>query len=446
MREDVATGVVGLVALAAIAMLTSTPRAEIVDPTVATSVAIGTGGGWSTDRGGPSRAARVASLPLNPKLRWSRGVGGRVDWPAISDQNGNVIVLIAPSGGGVTESQLIELAGADGAPKSAAKLRTPASSGEVTLEGMLPLVADSAAGPPIVLANGTRVVATIRGYALGIAPGGALLFRTRLGGEIASVPRVGLAPLPNGGFTIARRPELIEVDSHGAIVDRVRVDVGPYLAVRESGEVIGVNTQGDVYSWRAHRVPRVLGAFSITIATADGPCRGGVVIDGVATPGKGERRERALCSNEQVVEQLDLGTSVKKALLGKLPIPYRTGVAVGSRGDVALTIAGGGLLGIGALGNDLGPFDVPGAAPIAVKDGGVGYVPAVGEVAPIIADDGTMAWGSSDGVAIVRAGIVSKITRCGSMFASSTAGLGSAGAGTLLVSCIDGKVELWADK
>jgi hypothetical protein len=46
----------------------------------------------------------------------------------------------------------------------------------------------------------------------------------------------------------------------------------------------------------------------------------------------------------------------------------------------------------------------------------------------------------------MRAGVVQKLTRCGTMFASSTAGLGSAGAGTLLVSCIDGKVELWADK
>ena len=89
---------------------------------------------------------------------------------------------------------------------------------------------------------------------------------------------------------------------------------------------------------------------------------------------------------------------------------------------------------------------MPGAAPIAIKDGGVAYVPAVGEVAPIIADDGVIAWASSDGVAMVRSGIVSKITRCGSMFASSTAGLGSAGPGTLTVSCIDGKVELWADK
>ncbi len=447
MRNTIATGasVIGLVAIGWLAIAPS--RAEVVDPTVATSIAVGEGGAaWANDRGGPSRAARVQSLPREPKLRWTRGVGGRLDWPAISDANGNVVAVVAPSGGGAAEGQLVELSGTNGNPKSAAKLRTPAASSETTLEGMLPLMADSAAGPPVILTNGTRVVVTVRGYALGIAPGGTILFRTKLGGEIASVPRVGVAPLPNGGFAVARRPEMIELDSHGTIVDRVRIDVGPYLAVRENGEVVSVNAQGDVYSWRAHRVPRNVGSFSAPIATAEGPCRGGVVIDGVAAPTKGERRERALCANEQVVEQLDLNSGVRKALMGKLPVPYRTGLSVGARGDLAITIAGGALLGIGALGNDLGPFDVPGAAPIAMKDSGVAYIPAVGEVAPIIADDGAMAWGSSDGVAILRAGVVSKVSRCGSMFASSTAGLGSAGAGTLLISCIDGKVELWADK
>lgn len=432
----VATSIAALVAIAVATM----SSAEVVDPTVATSAGGGNEAKWASDRGGGPRTGRASALPMTPHQRWSRASLGRIDWPIAVDSEGNVVVVVAPSGGGL-EGQLVELANATGQPKSVTKLRSPSSD----LDGMAPLVADTAAGAPIVLSNGTRVVVTIRGYAIGIAPGGTVMFRTRIANELASVPRVGLAPLPGGGFTVSRRPELVELDSKGTIVDRVRADAAPFIAARDNGEVLAVNNQGELYSWRAHRVPRLIGTFGDKSPATDGPCRGGLAVDGSSQPGG--RRERAICVSESLVEQIDLVTGLRKALLPKLPLPYRTAPGVGLKGDVAVVVAGGALIGIGALGNDLGPFEVPGAAPITLgKDGGVPYIPALNEVSPIVADDGAIAWASSDGVAIVRTGVVTRVSRCGGVFGSSTAALASAGPGTLVVACSDGKVELHSDK
>lgn len=436
-----ALSVVGLLAIGAVSLSnTRDSRAEVVDPTAATSFGGSASAPWSSDRGGGSRNGRATSLPVMPHLRWSRGSLGRIDWPVVVDSAGNVVLVVAPSGGGL-EGQLVELAAATGVPASVTKLRSP--NGD--LEGIAALQPDSAAGAPIILGNGTRVVVTIRGYAVGVAPGGTVLFRTRLASELASVPRVGLTPLPGGGFAVSRRPEMIELDAHGVIVDRVRTDVAPFIAARDNGEIVAISNQGELFSWRAHRVPRSIGTFGDKGTSSDGPCRGGLALDGSSLPGG--RRERAICVSESLVEQLDLVTGLRKALLPKLPVPYRTAPAIGSKGDLAVVIAGGALLGIGSLGNDLGPFDVPGAAPLSLgKDGGVAYIPALNETAPIVADDGAIAWASADGVAIARSGAVSKITRCGGMFGSSTTALASAGPGTLVVACADGKVELHSDK
>jgi len=436
-----------VLAVGAIAFGTS---AETIVPSVATSFAIGDGNvAFATDRGPATRSGRVTSLPANPKPRWSVNIGTRLDWPPVVDGNGKIVVATSHNGEGL----VVELDGASGKGLSSTKLRSAVSATEPLVEGLAVVQADAAAGPVVLLANGTRVVVTIRGYALGIAPGGALLFRTRLGGELSSVPRVGVVPLPGGGFTVARRPEVIELDAHGNIVDRVRLELGPYLAARESGEVLGVSANGELVGWRAARVPRIYGSFGDKGVNFDGPCRGGLVLDGVASPPPGGRRERVVCVSEHLVEQIDLASGVRKALLGDAigKLPYRTAPAVGKGGEVVTAIAGGALVGLGPLGNELGPWDLPGAAPLAgfgfggTKDGGVVFVGSVGEVAPLVANDGTVAWASSDGVALLRAGVATRVARCSGFASSSMAGLSSAGPGTLLIACADGKLQLIGD-
>ncbi len=439
MTSRVLTGASVAALLGLFAFSLTSSRAELVDPTVAVSAYGSASARWPSDRGGGPRRGAVKSLPLAPQLKWSRNVAGRIDWPIAVDGDGNVIAAVAPSAGG--EGQLVELGAQTGAPKSVTKLRTPAGD----LDGLGALNQDAAAGAPIILASGLRVIVTIRGFAIGVAPGGAIMFRTRLANELASVPRVGLAPLPGGGFAVSRRPELIELDAKGTVVDRVRLDVAPFIAARDNGEVLAVANSGDLYSWRAHRVPRVIGTFGEKVTSNDGICRGGLAIDGSSEPGG--RKERALCVSETLVEQMDLVTGARKALLPKLPVPYRTAPGVSARGDLAVAIAGGTLLGTSALGADLGPFDIPGSAPLSFgKDGGVAYVPSLGEVAPLMAEDGAIAWGSSDGIAIARTGVVTRFARCGGAFGGGTTALASAGPGTVVLACSDGKVELYADK
>lgn len=441
MRKTFGLVVSGVLAIGAVA------SAESMVPSVATSFAVGDGGApFVTDRGPSTRSGRVTSLPREPKPRWSVNIGTRIEWAPVVDGKGRIVVATANN----SEGLVVELDATNGKGVSSTKLRSAVGTGEPILEGLAVSQADAAAGPAIVLANGTRVVVTIRGFALGIAPGGGVLFRTRLGGELSSVPRVGVVPLPGGGFAVARRPEILELDAHGNIFDRARMELGPYLVARANGEILGVTANGELMGWRASRLPHSYGSFGDKGVNFDGPCRGGLVLDGVESPKKGERRERVVCVSEKLVEQIDLVSGVRKALLGE-PIgklAYRTAPAVGTSGEIVTAISGGALVGIGGLGNELGPWDMPGSAPVASlgsKDGGVAFVGSLGEVAPLVADDGAIAWASSDGVALLRAGVPTRVARCAGFASSSMAGLSSAGPGTLLIACADGKLQLVGD-
>jgi hypothetical protein len=400
------------------------PRAEVVDPTAASSITVG---GGACERG-LARDGRVASLPRKPKVKWSQKVDA-IGFAPVVDAKGNVILA-----GTSSEASLVELGAQDGVPR-VTKFGKPEN--------------ESIASAPIVLTSGVRVLVTVSGLAIGMNPGGSIAFRTRvqLPGELASVGKAGAVPLPSGGFVVARRTDLVELDAHGAVVDRTKLELGAGLAVRGNGEVVGLAPGAELWAWRAGKVARLLGTFGDKGSPPH--CLGdGIAID---TRSKGER---AVCVSERRVETLDLATGQKTALLdmdatpGKRP--FRTPAAVSASGDLATVLAGGALFGFSAQGTDLGPFEVPGAAVLATgKDGGVMYPSVLGETAPLVSTDpkdgGAIAWGSGDGVAIARAGAVSKVTRCGGYLGSSSAWLASAGPGTLVVACPEGKVELWVD-
>lgn len=450
-------------ALVALAVVTLGPslrevrevHADLVDPTVATSLAVGTGG---NDRN-PSRDGRVESLPVVPARRWMQSLPGRIDFPPAIVRDGagkgDVVVVSTMQG----ESALVELAAKDGAATSV-KLQVPNVMLETTAAGAPKLEngsSDFAAAAPIVLANGTRVVVTTRGNVFGVAPTGNVVFRTKTGGALASATNVGIVPLPNGGFALQRGGELLELDAHGAVVDRTKLDVQSGLAVRESGEIVAVTAFAEVYGWRAGHVPRLLGVFGEKGST---PPRclgsgqstgstGGVAIAGAhGGAGTAGTHERAVCVSEGRVDVLDLATGRSVSVLdkdtsGAKGLPFRTAAAVGPNGEIVTVAAGGALVGLGTGGGDFGPFDVPGAAQFGLvgKDGGITFPSGgLGEIAPLVANDGAVAWGSADGVALERNGIVTKVNvRC------SNAWLASAGAKTLVVACNDGKVELLVD-
>ncbi len=456
-------GLAGLVAFSLGASFDDA-RAEVVDPTVAKAIAVGDAAAWATDRGAASRDGRVASLPRAPKPRWSRGLGGQILRPPVVDAKGNVILVVSGvvsggvSGGGSapggTISALVELAAKDGSDLAVTKLVTPQGNPEPGLEALAPQQPDHAGSAPIVLANGTRVVLTSRGWAIGVAPGGAVIFRTRIAGELASVGNAALAPLPNGGFLAVRKPELVELDAHGAIVDRTRLDAQPTVVVRENGDALVVTPGGELFSWRAHRVPRSIGQLGD--GKASSLCTGGLVLDERTGPG-GKKHARAVCAASTFVEQLDLSTGTRRVLLSRQAfagaLPFETAPAVAEGGAVALVLAGGWLVGLDPTGAERAPVELPGTAVVPLgglggKDAGtVAYATAHGEVAPLLAKDGAVAWGSSDGIAVLAhdAAAPVRVARCGGSSTSTVAGLASAGPGTLVVACTDGHVELLAD-
>ena len=412
--------------------------ADVLDPTVAPTIAIGDGGAlWPTERGSYGRTGRVLSLPTTPKTRWTRAFAGRIEFAPIVAADGGVIVLTSMSGTSGLEAALFDLSPIDGAPRA-----------QTHLPG------DAPAAAPILLANGVRVVVAARGDAIGIDPSGKIRFRTSLGGEFASVARVGVVPLPGGGFSVARRSELLELDGSGAIVGRTRLEVTPAIAARDNGDTVAVTSGGELYTWRAGRLPHLVGTFGVQgggvsplgVISAQ-VCPWGPVIDGDSSPAPGGRKERAICvlGSESLVEQIDLATGARRALLGKPLLPFRTVAAVGAAGDLAIGSAGGTVTGVSVGGLDFGPIDLPGTITAPGKDGGI-VIPTIGDIPPLVANDGAVLFGATDGVAIARpSGVVVRVARCGGAFASTVAGVSSAGPAAIVIACVDGHVELIGD-
>ena len=427
----------GLLALAGRAVMPAS--AEALDPTAAATVSIGDGGAiWPTERGSARRDGRAPSLPATRSVRWSQRVAARLDSAPIVAADGAVPVIGTRSGSTGVETTLYELGPLDGHERAATRID------------------DTVAAPPILLASGVRVVITQRGDAIGVDPGGSIRFRTALGGDFSSVARVGLVPLPGGGFSVARRSDLIELGGDGAIVGRVRLEVSPAIAARADGDTVGVAPTGELWLWRAGRLPRSPGAFGDRAALGSGTqmCPSGPVLDGGGV-GPGARRPRAICvlAGESVVEALDLQTGARTALLARPLLPFHTSVAVGLAGDVAVGTAGGTVTGLGPGGLEYGPIDLPGTLVFTgtstgtggSKDGGV-LLPTTGEFPPLLADDGAVLYGASEGIAIARPGAATTtLTQCRGPFATTVAGVASAGPGAVVVACTEGRIELLGD-
>ena len=433
--------------LAVLAIAPGTPRADVLDPTVAKTIAVGDGGAIaSCDRGNAARNGRVGSLPVLSKSRWQRTLGIRIEYPPVVAADGRVIVI--GSSGTASDTLMFELAAADGKPV----FTQPAK------------VDGAAASGPVLLANGLRVIVAMSGDAFGIDAGSVTRFRTQLGAEPGSASRVSVVPLSNGGFAVARRGDLIEVDGSGAIVGRTKLDVpaASAIAVRKNGDVVAVSASGDLYPWRAGRLPHLVGSFSdkasasaastvfgaLPVAVVN-PCPFGPVIDGDPSPPAGGRRERAICVSDSLVQAIDLGNGTRKALLAKAFVPFRTQVAIGLGGELVVVAAGGGAVGVGSNGTEFGPIDVPGTLTITpTKDAGVTFfsTSSMGELPPLVGSDGSIMFGSSEGIAIAHSGALpQKVGKCNGAQSGSVAGVQPAGPSSLVIACHDGKVELVTD-
>src|SRR4051812_18166936 len=73
--------------------------ADVMDPTIAKTIAIGTGGAlWPAERGSAQRTGRVASLPTIPRRKWKRDVGQLV-YPPVVASDGTIVLVVPASGG-----------------------------------------------------------------------------------------------------------------------------------------------------------------------------------------------------------------------------------------------------------------------------------------------------------------------------------------------------------
>ncbi len=410
------------------------PRAEVVDPTIAKTVAIGTGAGAApAERANPQHNGRIASLPRDPRVRWAARVPAtRLEYAPISPAEGTVFA--AGTNGGATVVVEISPAGQLAWNK-------------------LELANESPATGPIALASGVRVLLTQKGSLYGLDGAGTQRFKTDLRAELATIMRASMVPLPTGGFGVARSGDLIELDASGNELGRTRLSFTGPIAARANGELVGVTPAGELFAWRAGRVPKQIGTFGASATSggygsgASGGCNGGPILDGDEAPRAGGRRERAICATDTGVEQIDLGTGVRSAILGRGALSYRTSAAVGARGDLAVVSAGGALFGTSAGGGEYGPIDVPGAAASVNFGRETGFlIGAIGEVSPLVADDGAVLFGASEGLAIARPGEPASrfFPRCSGL-AATVVGVVPLGGGQLAVACSDGQIEAFFD-
>lgn len=126
----------------------------------------------------------------------------------------------------------------------------------------------SGASAPTALSNGTIVVLTTEGDAVGATSEG-IRFRRHLFPGGRNVPRDPPLSLDDGGFVVASRDELVACDSAGLPKARARLSeaVAEPLVVGAK-RVLAVTTSGAVYAWFPGTEPERLGGFA---QRPDGP-------------------------------------------------------------------------------------------------------------------------------------------------------------------------------
>lgn len=410
-RSNVAFAAVVVASAAALVGSFVAATASPLDPTLPKTVVVGTGGAlWPTARGGFGRAGRSpVALPRGGKVTWSRNLTGRVEYPPLVDDAGTTVVVTA---GGGSEGTLAQLARADGKP-------------------ILTKLEGAALAAPVILGNGTRVIVTSQ-QVLGYGKDGVQRWKSQLEGSGSAL--VSVTPLTTGGFALLRGDELFEYDGAGVVAGRTKLALSPrLLAAREGGEVVGVSATGEAWSWRAGKVPHLLGKFPA--------CAHGIAV----TRDAAGKQEFVVCSSDGLVDQLDVATGKRKAILGKGFFPFRTPVALDGRGAVLATAAYGVLVGTSTAGESVGPLEVPGAG-LLLPGKEVSVALGGGEVAPIVDDQGTSIWGGVDGVAAAwPGGEPVRLAKCDGLDLTTTAGFAPVGPKVLVVACRTGRIELHVD-
>lgn len=402
----------GALAALAVLVLAIGAGAEGLDPRRPASFIVGMPRGVSpTPRVDVRRSAlSVPSLPRRLHEAWSRAVG---------TSSLEHAVLVGDKGEAIVTTSRGELAWLD---------EHGADVGHVMLGA-------GQTGPPTLLADGTVVVVSATGEAVGATKAG-VRFRTRLGGNRMVGPQAP-APLPldDGGVVVASGTELDALDAGGAVraTAALREPIaGPLVAL--GGRVFAVAASGVVYAWTPGREPVRAGSFG-------GPVDGGA-------SAQGEHTLVAVVEQTRIVAlDIDRGVAVPRA--GPAPGLYLGPLAV--RGSVVYammqTPGQTFVVGIDGAGQEIVRAAVAQQAALAL-DGGVAVLVAPAHTGVLVDASGTVAFATPEGgVGIVEpsgavnlaAGTPCPLLRASSR-GSAVSGLTPAGPGGLLVACENGTV------
>lgn len=236
--------------------------ADTIDPSMPSTAVVGAPLGHAPseriDAERTGRAPASIHLPDHPNELFRKHVSGGLEVPPLIDAEGNLYLLL-------TIPEVVKL-NPEGKELWRARLGQSA-----------PLA------PGTFTSDGTLVLVTSTGSAVGIGQDGNIRFSTPLGirGRDADI-----APLAkdNGGAVIAAGRTLLELSRTGSIEARVQLDdrASGALIASQSGTLITTDT-GGVYTFRPPGLPRKLGSFGGSVrkgATLEGQRTLLAVVDG----------------------------------------------------------------------------------------------------------------------------------------------------------------------
>jgi len=211
---------------AALMLASPLTRATHVDPTQPTTIVVGPSPGIAPMAGvdGGRRGRAHHPLPYPPRVLWRHLTRTTLDPLALCvDARGAVLVPSA------NFPELVELAD-DG------KERWRASTG-----------GGPAVTGPVISNDGTRLLVTSAGDALGFSPTGSLRFTTQL--ELSERnAHIGLLPLEDGGVAIAAGHEVVEIDGDGRLRGKTHLGertTGNLVLMRAG--IVATTPSGNVY-------------------------------------------------------------------------------------------------------------------------------------------------------------------------------------------------------
>jgi outer membrane protein assembly factor BamB len=340
--------------------------AQRIDPRRAETLYVGAPSGPSpTDRIDAQRSGLTRTkLPTSGlRVAWRRSFGHTIDQTPLVLANGD-IVLIAGRGDVVT-------LGEDGSERA----RT--------------IVGAGTAGPPTVTSDGTIVLVTSTGEAVGVRRG-AVRFRTRLGGERTLTGHVAPLSLDDGGVVVATSTELTALDAEGGV--RARAVLPEPLAtslVASAGRLLAITTSGVVYAWTPGREPQRVGSF-------------GAPVDGGSTLSDENTLVAVVEGTRLVALDLRRGTLVTRAqgagtyYLGPPAMRAPTAYLLGQTPARTFVLA------FDASGQETQRVLVATSPSSTLGDGGAAPFTVPAHVAPIVDRAGAVAFASPDG----RVGVV----------------------------------------